>query len=144
MAVMDGERICNATLCWECAKACGGCDWSRENNPVPGWNAVSVKISISHNNYVDSFIVKNCPEYNGDGRIRKEDVNVQGVYAMMEACMKLAGKDYIKGGPHAHREVSRFFRDVAPSKHYWIMKRLKLLAEEYEDRVREKNCFGSM
>ena len=26
-------------LCWDCANACGGCEWSRSFRPVPGWSA---------------------------------------------------------------------------------------------------------
>ena len=25
--------------CWDCANACGGCEWSDHLEPVPGWDA---------------------------------------------------------------------------------------------------------
>ena len=55
------------TLCWECAKACGRCAWSREFKPVPGWVA---QPTIINNNalrykgrYTPSFHVIECPEF---------------------------------------------------------------------------------
>lgn len=29
-------------LCWECKNACGGCEWSANLEPVPGWTAEKV------------------------------------------------------------------------------------------------------
>ncbi len=26
--------------CWDCSRACGGCSWSADLTPVPGWTAV--------------------------------------------------------------------------------------------------------
>ena len=30
-------------LCWDCASACGGCEWSDHLEPVPGWDATPHK-----------------------------------------------------------------------------------------------------
>lgn len=29
-------------LCWSCKNACGGCEWSANLEPVPGWTAEKV------------------------------------------------------------------------------------------------------
>lgn len=41
-------------LCWTCAKACGGCAWSRRFDPVPGWKAERTRMGYS---------ILACPEY---------------------------------------------------------------------------------
>lgn len=46
------------TLCWECARACGHCDWSKHFKPISGWKAE--KTVIEHSN-CESFFVQKCP-----------------------------------------------------------------------------------
>lgn len=66
------KRRGKETLCWSCENACGGCSWSRSLTPVEGWEAK--KIKIKGNFYVgavlDSYIIKNCPEYKKERRIQ--------------------------------------------------------------------------
>lgn len=54
-------------LCWSCGKACGGCSWSRCFEPVPGWDATPCRRVYNDaavgTRYVDSFVIKGCPEY---------------------------------------------------------------------------------
>lgn len=47
-------------LCWSCSKACGGCSWSSALIAIEDWEAREVKGG--------SFDIKNCPEYEYDGR----------------------------------------------------------------------------
>ena len=47
-------------LCWTCAKAYGGCSWSRAFVPVEGWEA---KPSKTHE---DGYRIVRCPEYESD------------------------------------------------------------------------------
>lgn len=67
----NGER--SGTLCWECDNAYGGCSWSRNFTPVEGWDAQYVRrVYKSKGVYVmDSYEVRNCPEFVLDGRRRK-------------------------------------------------------------------------
>lgn len=53
-------RKAHATICWECAKACGGCSWSEYAvyEPVPGWKALPGKIQE-----IDTWVVLECPEF---------------------------------------------------------------------------------
>ena len=64
----------HSQLCWDCQKACGGCSWSRDFTPVPGWKAKPTKIISYTTNgsgrratkkkfYIDSFAVYECPEF---------------------------------------------------------------------------------
>lgn len=53
----------HSTLCWDCEKACGKCSWSKKFIPVEGWVATPTKVSIGENQYIDSFDVYECPEF---------------------------------------------------------------------------------
>ena len=80
----DAENICAAherywthkskmygeTICWSCANACGGCEWSERFRPVPGWTAVETVIKInatvngsSQKTETQSYHVISCPKY---------------------------------------------------------------------------------
>lgn len=49
-------------LCWRCEKACGGCSWSDELNPVKGWTAKPVVVKDSEG-AIRSYNIKKCPEF---------------------------------------------------------------------------------
>ena len=48
--------------CWTCAKACGGCIWSRYGKPIPGWKANDSFIP-SNGDYAKTYEIIYCPEY---------------------------------------------------------------------------------
>lgn len=59
------------SLCWECAKAYGGCDWSKQFTPVKGWQARRNDLSFLTNGKVhttESYEVKACPEFEQEKR----------------------------------------------------------------------------
>jgi len=68
------------TLCWDCAKATGGCSWSYNCTPVDRWKAIPKKKKAS-DGYYDSYVVIECPEFvrdayrNGLIRVNKGDTN---------------------------------------------------------------------
>lgn len=52
----------NFQPCWTCKKACGGCSWSRDFEPIPGW--IAEKNTIPYNGeYADTYKIISCPEY---------------------------------------------------------------------------------
>lgn len=53
------------TLCWTCAKACGGydCPWVAKFKPVDGWTAEKTLRSYANGEKVESFRVIACPLY---------------------------------------------------------------------------------
>lgn len=67
-----------ATLCWKCAKAIGGCSWTRIDEetgkvsftPVKGWTATERVIKDTNSTMRGklSYCVLDCPEYESDGR----------------------------------------------------------------------------
>lgn len=57
-----------ATLCWYCAKACGGydCEWAANLTPVEGWNAAYNPIRClceGKLRMIDSYHVIDCPKF---------------------------------------------------------------------------------
>lgn len=53
----------HATLCWICDKAGGKCSWSNDFTPIDGWKAIPTKLSVGCGNFIDSFDVYECPEF---------------------------------------------------------------------------------
>lgn len=57
------------TICWDCANAVPnldgtrGCRWSREGKPVDGWDAERVDLKVFHNRFIESYYVRECPEF---------------------------------------------------------------------------------
>lgn len=54
--------------CWDCANACGGCEWSSKFQPVPGWDASPV-IQKFHGGgtprdyLTGSYAIRACPKF---------------------------------------------------------------------------------
>lgn len=76
------------TLCWQCAKACGGCSWSSlAHKPVDGWAAERRDIYIRNKpDPLESYIVESCPEYVPDGR--EHDAPKQHVLPLPESMVE--------------------------------------------------------
>lgn len=58
----------SSTLCWDCAKYSGGCNWSKNSIPVAGWEATETKINQTFRKgeepaSISSYIVHECPEF---------------------------------------------------------------------------------
>lgn len=58
------------SLCWTCAKACGGCCWTQYGRfePVQGWIAEETKLKINGGRNEKSYLVYTCPEFSPDRR----------------------------------------------------------------------------
>lgn len=54
------------TLCWDCAKAVGYCDWSEEFKPVKGWTAEKTEIKVQSGANIKSYVVTACPLFERD------------------------------------------------------------------------------
>ena len=54
------------TLCWDCAKARGGCSWSDSLEPVEGWTAEPTTKAQFRQEPLHSFLVMECPEFKRD------------------------------------------------------------------------------
>ena len=55
-----------AAICWDCAKATGGCSWSADGTPVEGWKAEESEILVQRGNTLQAYCVEECPEFERD------------------------------------------------------------------------------
>ena len=61
-------------LCWTCANACGGCEWSDHLEPVPGWDAPTSRVlkvggkGKGGTRVASSFVIHYCPKFRRDTR----------------------------------------------------------------------------
>jgi hypothetical protein len=62
-------------LCWDCASACGGCEWSDHLKPVPGWDATPTSRVLKvggkgkgGTRVASSFVIHYCPKFRRDTR----------------------------------------------------------------------------
>ena len=66
MSEVRNKFATTPTLCWDCANATGGCNWSDELQPVEGWKIIpTMKKAFNHPDY-PSCIVLECPEFKRD------------------------------------------------------------------------------
>ncbi len=65
------------TLCWDCAKAIGGCSWADEFKPVKGWKAIVHGRNIDGELDQTGYKVLRCPEFKRDairaGQVRYKE-----------------------------------------------------------------------
>lgn len=55
-----------ANICIDCANACGGCSWSRDFTPVPGWTAEKVTRRVKNGKYWywgETYKITACPQF---------------------------------------------------------------------------------
>ncbi len=62
------------TICWTC-KNCTKCSWSK-GIPVEGWKAEKTVVHVSKTCSYGSYLVKKCPEYIQDDKIKVTDSNL--------------------------------------------------------------------
>lgn len=62
-------------LCWTCANACGGCEWSDHLEPVPGWDATPTSRVLKvggkgkgGTRVASSFVIHTYPKFRRDTR----------------------------------------------------------------------------
>lgn len=69
------------TICWKCANACGGCDWSKKRaKPVDGWEAIRRDLSRG----IESYIVLSCPKFVPDRQEEKKKTGKIRVWTLEE------------------------------------------------------------
>lgn len=69
--------------CWSCKKYAGGCSWSREFKPIPGWEATPRTYGAHPKHKIpgmESYDIRECPEYEWDGTDPKEQTDAEGPY----------------------------------------------------------------
>lgn len=69
--------------CWSCRKCYGGCQWSREFKPAPGWDATPrtygarPKYGVPE---VNSYEIRGCPQYEWDGTDPRDQTDAEQPY----------------------------------------------------------------
>ena len=48
--------------CWTCKKCFGGCSWSKDFEPVPGWQAIPHNIK-ENGEHANGYRIMYCPLY---------------------------------------------------------------------------------
>lgn len=69
----------STTLCWECARAYGGCSWSAKFEPVRGWRAEKmsrVRRRCGAEEEWESYDVLECPEFEQEDRMKMKRIRI--------------------------------------------------------------------
>ena len=120
--------------CVSCTKACTKqCSRSKFFIPVNRWCA----IKSNH-----GYFVIDCPkyEYDGDKTIRAEDMDTEGMLALIEAFLELVKDDYIHSTTGGRRSIERDLRSSRCQKLLAmldveeIIRELKKQVIEYDER----------
>ena len=87
--------------CFSCRKATGvcKCSWAESFTPVKGWDAEPTKIHMFAHDDVDSFLVRECPEYeqgHDDVKLDEMDVHNLACAAILQAVEDWKALEYGK------------------------------------------------
>lgn len=91
------------TLCWQCANAVPnekyGCKWSKDFEPVEGWNATPTIIGRQNAQLapIPSFEVHECPEYLPIKDREKSEFDDLAVMKLAMAIIRSAARNYYNG-----------------------------------------------
>ena len=94
------EKVKEESPCWTCGNACGGCSWSRDSMPVPGWDADA---NILADGTMRGYVIHHCPERIPDDHelFRDKEIDTSGMLALIEAMATCMRDDYVNGkGPY--------------------------------------------
>lgn len=84
-------------MCYDCAKALGGCSWADNFEPVNGWQAEKTHKSRGSGKYadiIDSYDILFCPEFEPDKPIPAASLDFEGCIRLLCAIYRGASKEY--------------------------------------------------
>ena len=81
------------TICWHCAKACGGCPWSARSEPIEGWTAEHSLIQMETGRYADTYEVIACPQFEYEAAHEYEYLDPDGIKALAVGVLTRAIRD---------------------------------------------------
>ena len=67
------------TICWDCARAINGCNWSIYEKSVEGWTAEPTQLKNKQGVYAESFCVISCPEFLPETERKAATLKTKGV-----------------------------------------------------------------
>lgn len=101
------------SLCWRCGNAVGGCCWSRDFEPVPGWKALDQPIMTQDGKHVTpSYLVLKCPQCRKESVedwTSRREINEEGMYLMIGQ-MLIAMKAEYREDRTARNKIREFIR----------------------------------
>ena len=76
------------TLCFKCATPSPTCPWKYNFTPVEGWEAEETKLNISKTDdgVCRSYIVKSCPLFEENVRLKEHIVDIPGLKQKYYRC----------------------------------------------------------
>jgi len=83
----------SASICWRCAKAAGGCAWSRIGEPIDGWKASLRPVRVEPGRYTDSYEVFACPEFEYEEAHSFTNLDPDGIHALAVGVLTRAIRD---------------------------------------------------
>lgn len=127
------------SLCWDCAHAVGGCCWSSDFVPVPGWNALERPIMANNGTYSStSFMVMECPQFRAESVkdwTGRREINEDGLYLMISHLVTGMKAEY-RENRKAREEIREFIRDSIYEK--GLLEELAREAEEADAEFEQK------
>ena len=135
MDTIDMYHNQSQTLCWRCINATGGCSWSQELIPIPGWEARKTYIE----NKFYSYEVFACPEYQPGGCGRDPDeMMTQNCAELLETAMERARKDYPHSNQRDREVIEDFISDWLPDG-VGVIDELRELARAHDEQLKSKS-----
>ena len=135
-----------STLCWKCAKACGGgCSWSKSFTPVEGWEAVQTKNKTGAGDDEPSYLVLQCPEFVPDSpESRIKHLDDDGCMALIYHTLEKTREDYIRGTDAMGQWIEKFIRGRGASRVHQIQNPDAVIAELKELRAKYREEHGML
>lgn len=78
---MSAEKTDMKQPCWTCRLSYGQCPWSKNFQPIEGWEAELTHKTVRGKVVYDSFEIKHCPMYQQDESSRKFDEKIRKLLA---------------------------------------------------------------
>lgn len=87
------------SLCWDCQNSVCQCPWSKNFEPVPGWEATKRMIKQSPGIFTKSYFVKSCPLFQQDKFLddakKVSDEELGKLIGMSKRAVRRSKQDYL-------------------------------------------------
>ncbi len=112
------------TICWKCARACGGCSWSARFEPVDGWVAKRTNLKC-YSYESESYDVRKCPLFEYEYKRKCKHIYPDGARALAVAVLYRAVAD--------RRRLVRELKTCAPAKRAGVECSIEFLDKVFDD-----------
>lgn len=119
--------------CWDCAKSCGGCSWSRDFIPVDGWKAAPTSKHNANRVGTESYQIEYCPEYEKETPIDPQTLDTDGCVNLLAAYFETAAEDY-KAALRTYMRMSKYLNEKS-GKAMW--RNVERMGECFPEHIKE-------